>query len=436
MTSIQIGLAGLAGLVFLLSLRMPIGLTLVAISFFGISALVGPQVAFRMLASSPFQFSAAWTLSSVPMFLLMGFVCHQAGMTEGLFRLARIALARLPGGLACAGVAGAAGFASVSGSSLATAAAMGKIAIPEMMRYRYDPALAAGSLAAAGTIGALIPPSIIMILYGIFAAVPISHLFFGGLVIGLITAAVYIAIIVIRVTLNPSLAEPVREPFNRAEKLAALRETAPVLLLVAVVFGGLFGGLFTATEAGGAGAFLSLVIAAVLGRMDWPTLRGALRDTVTTSAALFIIAIGANMLTRFMAMSGTGTFLSDVLLSAGDSRIVLLLIITLIYLVLGMFLEPMGAMLLTLPVVLPAIQGAGIEAVWFGILLLKLLEIGMITPPIGMNVFVIRSVVPPSIGLGTIFRGVTWFLLGDLALVMVMILFPGIVDGPAAWFGL
>lgn len=433
MTPVEIGIAGLLILVLLLAIRVPIGLALIGVSYLGTSAIVGHSVAFRMLSASPFQFTASWTLSSIPMFLLMGFVCFHSGMTDGLFKLAKIGLRRLPGGLACAGVAGAAGFSFVSGSSVATAAAMGRIAVPEMLASRYDPALATGSLAAAGTIGALIPPSIIMILYGIFASVPISHLFAGGLLVGVTTAVIYIAVIVIRVLLKPELGGGRSDPVPRKEAVAAAFEAIPTIFLVVLVFGGLFSGVFTATEAGAVGAVLAAVIAMLFGRLNGNLFMRALFETTLTSASLFIIVIGASMLTRFMALSGVGGALTNLLLFAGDNRILLLLIIALIYLLIGMFLEPMGAMLLTLPIVLPAIAATGIDKIWFGIILLKLLEVGVLTPPIGMNIFVIKSVVPREIGLSTIMRGVIWFVVADLILVLLLILFPDLLAAPLTW---
>lgn len=427
MSQIQIGLAGLAALVILLSLRMPIGLSLVAISFLGISALAGPEVAYRLAATTPFEFSAAWTLSSIPMFLLMGYIAHHAGMIEPLFGLARILLSRLPGGVACASVAGTAGFAAVSGSSVATAAAMGRIAIPEMLKLKYDPGLATGTLAAAGTIGALIPPSIIMILYAVFASVPVSKLFLTGLFLGVITAATYIAVIIARVMLKPSLAPPTKESFSRDRFTSATVGSLPIATVIAIVFGGMFTGVFTATEAGGAGAVAAILIGLSLRRLSAAQIFDGLKDTVTTSAAIFIIAVGASLLTRFMALSGTSQFLLELLAFAEGNHMLLLLVIAGIFVVIGMFLEPIGAMLLTLPIMLPVVDAAGIDLIFFGVFVLKLLEIGVITPPIGMNVFVIRSVVPSSIGLATIFRGVAWFILADTVLIGIMILFPGMI---------
>jgi tripartite ATP-independent transporter DctM subunit len=406
---------------------VPIGVSLIGVSFFGIWVLVGDRAAWGSLGVIPYSFAASWHLSSVPMFLLMGFLCYHAGLTKGMFDAARMWLSRLPGGLAIATVFGAAGFAAVTGSSVACAAAMGRIAVPEMMRHRYAPSLATGTVAAAGTIGALIPPSILMILYGIIAEVPISQLFLGGVGAGLLTTFGYIAVIVIRAKLNPELAPPLHEEVTFRDKILALRETWPVFLLMLGVFGGLFSGAFTPSEAGAVGAALATIIAAMKGSLTWASFRDALVETLLTSASLFIIAIGASMLTRFLAFSGAGDYLSDSVSAIGADPLMLLIGISLIYLLLGMFLEPIGAMLLTLPILLPILDTAGFSLIWFGVLLTKFLEIGMITPPIGLNVFVIKGVVGDLASTGLIFRGIAWFLVADLFVVVALIAFPEII---------
>lgn len=427
MTDIQIGLSGIGALVILLALRIPVGVSLIGVSFVGIWILVGERVAFSVLTSTPYAFSAHWTLSSVPMFLLMGYFCYHAGLTKNLFDAARVWLARLPGGLAVATIFGAAGFAAVTGSSVACAAAMGRIAVPEMMRNRYDAALATGTVAAAGTIGALIPPSILLILYGIFVEVPISKLFLGGISAGIITAIGYIMVVMIRAKLNPELAPPYLGQATLAERMRALRENWPLLLILIGVFGGLFSGIFTATEAGGIGAMLSFLVAAMKRQLTWESIKNAVIETLMTTAALLIIAIGAALLTRFLALSGTTQFLSSFVLGFGADPIVILLMIALMYLALGMFLEPIGAMLLTLPVIMPILMSLDYSLIWFGVVLTKFLEIGMITPPIGINVFVIKGVVGDLASTTTIFRGIMWFLVADLFVVTLLIAFPDIV---------
>ncbi|MCA0043379.1 TRAP transporter large permease [Celeribacter litoreus] len=427
MTPAETGFAGIAILLLLILIRVPIGISLITVSFTGLWVLVGPSAAWGSLGLIPYSFAAHWQLSSVPMFVLMGFVCFHAGLTKGLFDAARLWLAKLPGGLAIAAVFGATGFAAVTGSSLACSAAMGRIAVPEMMKSRYDAALATGSVAAAGTIGALIPPSILLILYGIIAQVPVGALFLGGVGVGVLTSVAYISVIMIRVLLKPELAPKSDEDASWAARFRALADIWPVLLLMLGVFGGLFSGLFTPTEAGAVGASLSVIIAFVKRTLTWKRMWDSLYETLMVSASIFIIAIGANMLTRFIAFSGSGDALADLVASLEANRYVLLLGITIVYLLLGMFLDPIGAMLLTLPILLPILKDTGYDLLWFGVLLAKYLEIGMITPPIGLNVFVLKGVVGDKISLGTIFKGVAWFLVADLFIVLGVIMFPGIV---------
>lgn len=427
MSELQIAGLFIGALFFLILMRIPIGVSLIAVSFAGLWSMFNWNIAWGSLGIVPYNFANSWVLSSIPAFLLMGFICYHTKLTQGLFSAAQIWLSGLPGGLAIASVFGCAGFAAVTGSSVACSAAMGKIAVPEMIRHRYSAELATGTVAAAGTIGALIPPSILMILYGIISRQSVSQLFLGGLVVGVITLIAYVLLIVVRVKLNPDLAPPVHTQATRAEKFRALGQTWPVLLIVIGVFAGLFGGVFTPTEAGAIGATLSTLVALVYRTLTFKALRMAIVETITTTAALLIIAVGASLLTRFLALSGIGDALSSSILSFGVSPILIMVGIVIVYLLLGMMLEPVGAMLLTLPVVLPLVDETGFSLLWFGVVLVKLLEIGMITPPMGMNVFVIKGVVGNIASLSTIFKGVFWFVIIDLLIVAALIAYPDIV---------
>jgi len=427
MSDVAIGYSGIALLLILIALRFPIGISLIGVSFAGIYLIIGERPAWGALGIIPWNFTATWQLSSVPMFLLMGFLCFHAGLTRGLFNAARLWLSWLPGGIAVSAIFGAAGFAAVTGSSVACAAAMGRIAVPEMMRNNYDTAFATGTVAAAGTIGALIPPSILLILYGIIAQVPVGALFMGGVGAGILTAVGYVAVVIVRAMINPSLAPRAHIEPTTAERFAALLEVWPVILLMAGVLGGLFFGIFTPTEAGAVGSALALLSALFKRSIDRKGLWNSLVETLQTSAALFVIAIGANMLTRFIAVSGAGRDLATFINAMDASPLLLIIGISVLYLVLGMFLEPIGAMLLTLPILLPILNAGNIELLWFGIILAKFLEIGMISPPIGLNVFVIKSVVGDAVSIGRIFKGVIWFLLSDLVIIVLLIAFPGII---------
>jgi tripartite ATP-independent transporter DctM subunit len=433
MSDPQIGLLGIAGLLVLIASRVPIGIALVVVSYLGIWAITGPTAAWGMLQVVPHTFIANWTLSSVPMFLLMGFVCYHAGLTRGLFDTARLWLSRLPGGLAIASVFGCSGFAAVTGSSVACAAAMGKVAVPEMVRNRYDMSLATGTLAAAGTIGALIPPSILLIIFGVVAQVSISDLFLGGIGAGLATALTYIIVILIRVKLNPELAPPVTERYTLAQKMASLKETVPLLALVIGVLGGMFAGLFTATQAGAVGALLSFVVAAFNRTLTREAVTRSITETLTTCGSLFIVIIGASMLTRFLTLTGLGEAISGVVTDLNTGPIMLIVGMTLVYLLLGMFLEPIGAMLITLPIFLPLVAITDMSLIWFGVYVVKLLEIGMVTPPVGMNVFVISSTVGKTAPTDLVFRGVLWFFVADIILLVFLVAFPGIIMAIPNW---
>lgn len=427
MTDVGIGLTGLAALIALISMRVPIGIALIGVSFTGLWTLMGARVAWGAMGLIPYQFTSSWILSSIPMFLFLGFISYHTNLTRGMFNAARVWMSGVPGGLAIASIFGSAGFAAVSGSSIACSAAMGRIAIPEMMKHKYHPELATGTVAVAGTIGALIPPSIILILYGVIAQVSITDLFLGGVSAGLLTAVGYVLVVLIRVKLNPSLAPERDGNVTMRDKVLALKDTWPLLLIMIGIFGGLFGGVFTPTEAGAVGAFLACIVAIVTGEMTFDRFFLAARETLTTTAALLIIAIGASLLTRFLALSGAGDYLSSGILSVSSNPVLLMIGIVLVYLLIGMFLEPIGAMLLTLPIILPVVDASGWSLLWFGIVLTKLLEIGMITPPIGMNVFVIKSVVGDLVKTSAIFRGVLWFIVADLILVAILCAFPALV---------
>ncbi len=421
MDPVTIGVVALVAMLVLIGLRVPIGVSLVAVSFVGIWAIAGLRPAMSMISTIPYSSSASWTLSSIPMFLLMGYLAYHSGLTRGLFEAARVWWGWLPGGLAIASLAGASGFAAVSGSSVACSAAIGRIAVPEMAKQGYDLRIATGAVAAGGTIGALIPPSIILILFGIQSNSAIPSLFLGGLVIGLASLGFYIAAVLAVWFFNPDRLPRVTGQ-TMGDRWAKTLEIWPVLLMIGSVLGGLFGGFFTATEAGAFGALLAMLIGFARRSLDWKGLRESLVETLLSSGSLFIIAIGANLFTRLVAMSGLSHEISALVEGLGLGTTGLLFLIIVIYLALGMFLEPIGALMLTLPLFLPLINAHGVDLIWFGVLVAKLLEIGMITPPVGLNVFVIHSVARDYVRLEQVFAGIIPFLLADLALVVAMLL--------------
>lgn len=426
--SIEAGLWGIGILALLLLLRIPVALAMISVSFGGIAVLLGFKPALGIITSTPYSFVASWTMSAVPMFLFMGFVAFHAGLTTNLFGAAKAVLWRVPGGLAISSIFACTGFATVSGSSIACAAAMGRIAIPEMVSAGYRPSFAAGSLAAGGTIGALIPPSILMIIYGVFAETSITQIFVGGIGVGLMTSASYCIVVLLTCWLRPDIVpRTLSSGFAAAGGWSAIVAIWPIAILVLLVFGGLFSGKFTATEAGAVGAGGALLLAAVTGKLTTQVLRASLLETLTTCASLFIIGIGASMFTRFLGITGLSSFIGTFVAGADLGYFELMTIIVVIYLILGMFMEPFGAMLITLPVLLPVLKQEGISLVWFGVLVVKLLEVGMITPPVGLNVFVIKNVAARYVTVVQVFKGVTPFMLADLVVVILTVAFPAVV---------
>lgn len=424
--SVEIGIWGVVALGILLVLRLPVALALVLVSFSGIWAMIGLRPALGILENTPYSFVASWTMSAVPMFLLMGFVAFHTGLTAGLFDAAKVFLARLPGGLAISSIFACSGFAALSGSSVATAAAMGRIAIPEMIKAGYRPSIASGAIAAGGTIGALIPPSILMIIYGIIAETSVTQVFIGGVGIGIITAIAYTVIVLVISLLRPDVIPP-RANIERGEGMRVLIGLLPILALILLVFGGLFSGLFTATEAGAVGALGTVIVAALTGKLSKQAISRSLIETVTTTGSLLIIGIAATMFTRFLGLSGLQNFLAQAVANADVGYVGLMLVIVVIYLALGTFMEPFGAMLVTLPVFLPVLEAQHINLVWFGVLVVKLLEIGMITPPVGLNVFVIKNVASKYVSVVQVFKGVIPFLIADLLVVALVIAVPSLV---------
>jgi len=410
----------------LIALRVPVGFALMIVFIGGVSALKGLGVAAGMLRTEPFDFAAHWSFSAIPMFLLMGAVAHHSGISASLFQAARLWLGGLPGGLAVAANFACAGFSAASGSSTATAAALGRISVPEMVRAGYDPGLATGTVASAGTLGSMIPPSIAFVLYGIFAEVSISKLFIAGVLPGLLTAFIYAAMIITRCKLKPSLGPPAESKASRAEKWGALRDVWPLLVLIFAIIGGLYGGIVTPTEAGAVGAFVSIIVAALQRRMTLRVFKESVFEALAGTARIFWVAIGAVLLTRFLAMTGAEGFLKEMVGSWAADPILLVLAASIIYIILGMFLDPLGLLLITLPLLLPMFEALHLDLIWFGVLVVKYIEIGLLTPPVGLNVYVIKSVVGRDISLETIFKGVGWFLACEVVVVLLLVAFEDI----------
>jgi tripartite ATP-independent transporter DctM subunit len=423
MSPLDKGLFGVLAILVLIGLRVPIGVSLGVVSFAGITSIIGLAPALSMLGRLPYEFSASWEFSAVPMFLLMGGIAFLCGMTTSLYKAARLWLGGLPGGLAVATNFASALFGAACGSSLATVVAMGRIGIPEMRRYGYDPGLATAVCACGGTLAALIPPSIPFIVYGILAEQSVAKLFLAGVVPGILTALAYTAIIVVRCSANPALAPRLPDAPSWAERFKVLGEIWPLPVLILGVIGVIYGGFATPTEAGAFGAALAIVIAATQGQLDRARLRRALRDAAVTTAVIMFVAIGAVMLSRFLALTGLPKWLAATVTAWQLSPLLLILVTSMIYLVLGCFLDPVGLMLLTIPIFLPLFQALGYDLVWLGVIIVKFIEIGLLTPPVGLNVYAAKTLVP-DIGLEVIFRGVAPFLIAEAVVMALLFGFP------------
>ena len=436
MDPFHIGLAGMAMVLVLIALRSPIAYSL------GASALVCILVYFAFPANQPadparailpamslasstvYELFHNYDLSAIPMFIALGHVCYRAGITSDIYVAARAWMTWVPGGLAVASVFGCAGFSTISGSSLACAATMGRVAVPEMLRYGYSDRLATGAVAAGGTLGSLIPPGLLFILYGLFAEQSISQLFIAGVISGIISVLGYWVVITVWVMMRRQDAPAARDPMSMAEKRDALIKTWPATLIFGIIIGGIYGGYFTATEAAAVSLAAATIVALVLRRIDIAGVITSLRETAEQTAAIFIIAAAAKLFVAFVALTGVANSLVAVVAMLEPNVVMLMFGIVLIYLVLGMFLDPLGIMLLTLPFVLPLVEAEGLNLIWFGVIVVKLLEMGLITPPVGLNVFVISSVTTPKVAVRRIFEGVTPFFAMDLLVLALLLVFP------------
>lgn len=426
LSNFQIGFTGVGVLFALLLLRMPIAIALGLVSAAGISAIRGSDAALGALGTLPYDFAANWTLSAVPMFLLMGAIAFHSGMTASVFKVCRMWFWWVPGGLAVATNWASTAFGAVSGSSVAVTAVMARLAIPEMLKHGYDKALATAVVAASGTIDVVIPPSIALIIFSWYAEIPVTDLFLAGIVPGILTAVAHMVMIIVRCKINPALAPPGRRDFTKQESREANLAAWPLPTLFVGIFAGLYTGLMTSTEAAAGSAMLAFLMALIRKEMSWKILKTSLAESAGTTASLFFIVIGAAFFTRFMAVSGLPSYLGTLITQWHPSVLTFMLLVTGIYIVLGMFLEGIGIMMLTLPILIPISKAAGVDLVWLGIVVVKLIALGLIHPPIGIQAFVVKGVIGDSVPLSTIFRGLLWFLGVELVLIAGLILFPQI----------
>jgi C4-dicarboxylate transporter DctM subunit len=416
--------AFIAALLLFLATRTPVAVALGLIGTIGTVVFVSP-LAVQHIASLAFAQSSSFVLAVVPLFILMGEALAATGIGRDLFRTAQIWLRRVPGALAVGTVFACAIFASVCGSSPVTAATIGAMAVPEMIRRGYDKTLALGTTAAGGTLGILIPPSVPMILYGVITETSIGDLFIAGILPGVMMTILFSATVIIKVLLRPQLAPPLRERTAWPEKWRSLGSITPVLLLAFLVIGSIYAGIATPTEAGAVGAAGALLIAAAMGYLRWPALWRALDNTVKTTAMFLLLLIGGLFSSFVLTRLGVPQGMSDFLTSVAAPSWVIIVLINLLLVVLGMFLDPLSILVIVVPIFLKAVVALGYDPVWFGIMVTIQIEIAAITPPVGFNLFVLKSVVP-GVELSDVIKGSLIFVAPMLLGIVILLLFPQI----------
>ena len=411
------------GAIFLLALlRIPLAFAMGLVGLVGIGVTIGWAPAFASTAQVVYETGFAYTLSVIPLFILMGNFVARAGLAHELFHAAYTFIGHRRGGLAHATIAACAGFGAICGSSIATAATMSKVAYPSMKKLGYSDAMSTGVIAAGGTLGIMIPPSTIMVIYGIITETHIGKLFAAGVIPGILTAILMMGAVVLMTWHDPEHA-PAGEKFSWKERLIALRGIWGVLLLVFVVLGGIYGGVFTATEGAGIGAMGAFLFALARGALSWAILRQVLVESARTTAMLFTLLIAATIFANFVNYTTMPTDLKDWITHLGLSPIMIVGAMMVIYVILGTVMEELTMVLLTIPLFFPIVVQLGFDPVWFGVLIVMVIQIGLISPPVGMNLFVINTLLP-KVGLGTIFRGVWPMVLVLIVTLVILLAFP------------
>lgn len=424
MSAPVIGAVGVACLFALLLLRVPVWIALTLVGFFGNMALSGWGSAIALAGTVPFDTASSYTLSVIPLFVLMGEVASSTRLSGDLFNAARIMLSGFRGGLAVATLVASACFGAVSGSSVANAATMTRMALPELRRAGYDDGLATGCIAAGGSTDILIPPSIVLVIYAAIAEQSVPKLFAAGLIPGLVLTVLYIVVSLAVTWARPDYA-PAGESYSWRERLKAVKEPWQFLALFVVTIGGIYVGVFSPTEAASVGAFGSILLGILGRRLSASELWGAIEVSVITSCLLFVIIIGANLFSFFMVQTHLPELLIAGARSLDLSAVTIMILIILAYIVLGCFLEGIGMILITVPVFLPLVTKFGYDPIWFAIVVVIMVEVGLIHPPVGMNLFVIQAQAP-EVKITSIYRGVVPFLVAPFFLIALMFLFPGL----------
>ena len=422
MSTDAVAIIGFIALFGLMLLRVPIGMAMGLVGVTGFGYIVGGVPALKMVGQTCMRTVTDYTFGVIPMFLLMGAFVSNSGMSRELFRAANSFLGHLRGVLGIATIAACGGFAAISGSSVATAATFSTVAYPEMRRYGYPQSFATGVIAAGGTLGAILPPSTVLAVYGIITEQDIGKLFVAGVLPGLLAASMYICTVVLIGLVNPKFL-PRAPRHTWSERVSSVRDVWATMLLFLFVIGGLYGGLFTPTEAGGMGAGGAFLIGVLRGKLDRTEIRRSLLQATRTAAAVFTVLIGALLFGYFLTVTQTPQKVTEFLTGLGIGRYGVLALIMLMYLVLGCLMDSLAMVILTVPIIFPVMMHLGFDPIWFGIIIVMTVELGLIHPPVGMIVFVIKSVVQ-EVSFSTIFKGVLPFIITDLIRLVILIAFP------------
>jgi C4-dicarboxylate transporter DctM subunit len=418
------GLIGIAAMFALLMFGVPIAFAMALTGAVGLWILEGPGPALAHATLIPWTEGRSFVFVTIPLFVLMGQLVFHTGLARDLYGAVRTWIGRVPGGMAITSVVACGAFGAVTGSSIATVATMGAIVMPEMRRYNYNPRLATGALAASGTLGILIPPSVIFIFYGVMTETSIGELFIAGIIPGILTAVMFSGIILVRCLITPSLGPP-GPGATWSERWSSTAGLLPIMALFGLVIGGIYAGIFTPTEAAGVGCSGVLVTAAIRRSLTRTAMSKALEETALISAMIFAIIVGGYLFARFLAVTGTTQAMVEMLVAMDLGRVLFLVTLVGLFMILGAMLDVFGMLVLTIPFVMPIVRGLGIDPVWFGVFAVVMAEVALVTPPIGANVFVMRRTAP-EVPMGEIFMGVLPFVVGELVVIALLIAFPEI----------
>jgi C4-dicarboxylate transporter DctM subunit len=422
MSADAIAILGFVVLFVLMLLRVPIGMAMGLVGVSGFAYLTNGTAALKIVGHTTMRTVTDFNFAVVPLFLLMGAFATTSGMSRELFRAANAFLGHLRGGLGIATIAACGGFAAICGSSVATAATFSRVAYPEMRRYKYPQSFATGVIAAGGTLGIMIPPSTVLAVYGLITEQDVGKLFVAGILPGILAVIMYMVTISIIGWVKPDFL-PAGQPASRKEKLESLRDVWATILLFAFVVGGIYGGMFTATEAAGMGAGGAFLIGLVRGRLSKGDILRSLLESTRTTAAVFTILIGALLFGYFLTITQTPQKVTEFLTGLGIGSYGILTLILLMYLVLGCLMDALAMIILTVPIIFPVIKELGFDPIWFGIIIVMTVELGLIHPPVGMNIFVIKSVIE-DVKISTIFYGVLPFIITDILRLILLVVFP------------